>query len=80
MGVYDLKSKPQTGEAGNSLKHKFHGGSPMSLKENRSATMGAFLQTRDSLQKMFPNRRVNLFESQSDLLNEDLIKPDSDLI
>ena len=80
MGVYDLKSKPQTGEAGNSLKHKFHGGSPLSLKENHSATMGAYLKTKDSLQKMFPNRRVNLFENESDLLNENHIKPDSDLI
>lgn len=80
MGVYDLKSKPQTGEAGNTLRHKFHGGSPMSLKENHSPTMGAFLKNKESLQKMFPNRRVNLFESQSDLLNEDHIKPDSDLI
>jgi hypothetical protein len=80
MGIYDLKSKPQTGEAGNTLRNKFHGGSPLSLKENHSPTMGAFLKNKESLQKMFPNRRVNLFESQSDLLNEDQIKPDSDLI
>lgn len=80
MGIYDLKSKPQTGESGNTLRHKFHGGSPLSLKENHSPTMGAFLKNKESLQKMFPNRRVNLFESQSDLLNEDHIKPDSDLI
>jgi hypothetical protein len=80
MGVYDLKSKPHTGEGGNSLKHKFHGGSPLSLKESHSPTMGAFLKNKESLQRMFPNRRVNLFENQSDLLNEDHIKPDSDLI
>lgn len=80
LGTYDLKSKPQTGEAGNTLRNKFHGGSPLSLKENHSPTMGAFLKNKESLQKMFPNRRVNLFESQSDLLNEDHIKPDSDLI
>ena len=80
LGVYDLKSKPQTGESGNSLKNKFHGGSPLSLKENHSVTTSAYLKNKESLQKMFPNRRVNLFENESDLLNEDRIKPDSDLI
>lgn len=80
LGVYDLKSKPNTGEGGNSLKNKFHGGSPLSLKENHSVTTSAYLKNKESLQKMFPNKRVNLFENQSDLLNEDRIKPDSDLI
>ncbi len=77
MGTYDLKSKSNSGENGSSLKHKFHGGSPMSLKEDYSRTKTSFLQNKESL-KAF--RRVNLYEEPSQLLNEDLIKPDSDLI
>lgn len=80
MGVYDLKSKPQSGEAGSSLKNKFHGGSPLALKENHSAATSAYLRNKESLKKMFPDRKVNLFENQSDLLDENRIKPDSDLI
>ena len=79
MGVYDLKSKPQTGEAGSSLKNKFHGGSPLALKEH-STTSVAFLQNRESLKKLFNGKRVNLYPEESQLLNEDRIKPDSDLI
>ena len=79
LGVYDLKSKPHTGENGNSLKHKFHGGNPMSLKESHGATTAAFLQNRNSLKNMF-NKRVNLYGEESELLNENRIKPDSDLI
>ena len=77
MGVYDLKSKAGGGENSSSLKHKFHGGSPMSLKEDYSRTKASFLQNRESL-KAF--KRVNLYEEPSQLLNEDLIKPDSDLV
>jgi hypothetical protein len=77
MGTYDLKSKSNSGENGSSLKHKFHGGSPMSLKEDYTRTKTSFLQNRESL-KAF--KRVNLYEEPSQLLNEDLIKPDSDLI
>lgn len=77
MGVYDLKSKAGGGENSSSLKHKFHGGSPMSLKEDYTRTKASFLQNRESL-KAF--KRVNLYEEPSQLLNEDLIKPDSDLI
>ena len=89
MGVYDLKSKPQTGEAGNTLKNKFHGGSPLALKETnektmlkeeRNRTMSSFLQNKESLKKLFNGKRVNLYEEPSQLLNEDRIRPDSDLI
>ena len=80
MGVYDLKSKPLSGEGGNSLRHKFHGGSPLSLKEGYTTTTATFLQTKESLKKLFDGKRVNLYEEPSQLLNEDRIKPDSDLI
>jgi hypothetical protein len=88
MGVYDLKSKPQTGEAGNSLKNKFHGGSPLALKETNEKTMlkedytrttAAYQQNKSALEA-FKKKRVNLYEEPSQLLNEDLIRPDSDLI
>ena len=77
MGVYDLKSKPRTGEDGDTLKNKFHGGNPLSLKEDYSRTKTSYLQNKESL-KAF--KRVNLYEEPSQLLNEDRIKPDSDLI
>jgi hypothetical protein len=79
MGIYDLKSKPNTGEDGNTLKNKFHGKSPLSLKENHGVTTAAYLKNKSSLEKMFPKRKVALFEAQSDLLNEDLIKPDTEI-
>lgn len=78
MGVYDLKSKPHTGENGSTLKNKFHGGSPLSLTERTNPTMASFLQNRESLKKMFGAKRVNLYEEKSDLLNEDRIRPDAD--
>jgi hypothetical protein len=79
LGVYDLKSKPRSGESGNSLKNKFHGGSPLSLKEGYSATTATYLKNKSSLAD-FGKKRVNLYQEESQLLNEDRIKPDSDLI
>jgi hypothetical protein len=88
MGIYDLKSKPQTGEAGNTLKNKFHGGSPLALKETNEKTVlkedytrttAAYQQNKSALEA-FKKKRVNLYEEPSQLLNEDLIRPDSDLI
>ena len=79
MGVYDLKSKPQSGEAGNSLKHKFHGGNALSLKEDYTRTTAAYQQNKSTLES-FKKKRVNLYDEPSQLLNEDRIKPDSDLI
>ena len=77
MGTYELKSKPHTGEDGNTLKHKFHGGSPMALKEDYSRTKASFMQNKESLKAW---KRVNLYPEESQLLNENRIKPDSDLI
>jgi hypothetical protein len=77
MGVYDLKSKPTSGESGNSLRNKFHGGSPLALKEGYNATTAAYLKNKESLKAL---KRVNLYQEPSQLLNEDRIKPDSDLI
>jgi hypothetical protein len=79
MGTYDLKSKPQSGEAGNSLRHKFHGGSALSLKEDYTRTTAAYQQNKSALEA-FKKKRVNLYDEPSQLLNEDRIKPDSDLI
>jgi hypothetical protein len=79
LGVYDMKNKPKTGESGDSLKHKFHGGSPMALKEDYTRTTAAYLQNKSALES-FKKKRVNLYRETSQLLNEDLIKPDSDLI
>jgi len=71
MGVYDLKSKPNTGE--DNLKTKYKGGSPLSLKEQVSATTAAYLTNKKALEDL--GRRVNLYK-ESDLLNENQIKPD----
>jgi hypothetical protein len=75
MGVYDLKSKPNTGE--DSLKVKYKGGGPMSLKEGYSATTSTYLKNKGIFKDL--GKRVNLYK-ESDLLNENQIKPDSDLI
>ena len=50
------------------------------LKEERNRTMSSFLQNKESLKKLFNGKRVNLYEEPSQLLNEDHIRPDSDLI
>ena len=71
MGVYDLKSKPTTGE--DSLKVKYKGNSPLSLKESKGATIAAYLRNKSTLEDF--SRRINLYK-QSDLLNENQIKPD----
>ena len=71
MGVYDLKSKPTTGE--DSLKVKYKGNSPLSLKESKGATTAAYLRNKSTLEDF--SRRINLYK-QSDLLNENQIKPD----
>jgi hypothetical protein len=80
MGVYDLKSKPNTGEDG--MKAKFTGGNPMSLKENKSTAVAAYLTNKAALEAYKKNKRVNIYENDktSELLDESRIKPDSDLI
>ncbi len=72
MGVYDLKSKPTTGE--DSLKIKYKGDSPLSLKEN-TTTKAAFLKNKKSLEDW--GRKVNLYK-ESELLNENQIRKDLD--
>ena len=61
------------------LKHKFHGGSALSLKEDYTRTTAAYQQNKSALEA-FKKKRVNLYDEPSQLLNEDRIKPDSDLI
>lgn len=80
MGVYDLKSKPNSGEDG--LKTKFLGGNPMSLKESRSTTVAAYLTNKTALEAYKKAKRVNIYEAEntSQLLDESRIKPDSDLV
>lgn len=80
MGVYDLKSKPTSGEDG--LKTKFLGGNPMSLKENKNTTVAAYLTNKAALEAYKRDKRVNIYETESfkDLLDESRIKPDSDLV
>jgi len=80
MGVYDLKSKPNTGE--DSLKAKFTGGNPMSLKEGRSTTVASYLTNKAALESYKKKNRVNIYENEknSELLDESRIRPDSDLI
>lgn len=80
MGVYDLKSKPNTGEDG--LKAKFTGGNPMSLKENRTTAVASYLTNKAALEAFKKHKRVNIYENDktSELLDESRIRPDSDLI
>jgi len=75
MGVYDLKSKPTSGENSNSLKTKFHGGSPLSLKENYSNTVATYLKNKSALEQ-FGKKRVNIYNEESQLLNENQIRRD----
>lgn len=72
MGVYDLKSKPTTGE--DSLKIKYKGDSPLSLKEN-TLTKATYLKNKTVLEAL--GRKVNLYK-ESELLSESNIKPDSE--
>jgi len=80
MGVYDLKSKPGSGE--DSLKVKFTGGSPLSLRENKNTTVAAYLTNKAALESFKKIKRVNIYENDktSELLDESRIRPDSDLI
>jgi hypothetical protein len=75
MGVYDLKSKPTSGENSNSLRTKFHGGSPLSLKEGYNNTVAAYLKNKSTLEQ-FGKKRVNIYNEESQLLNEDQIRRD----
>jgi hypothetical protein len=64
------------------MKAKFTGGNPMSLKENKSTAVAAYLTNKAALEAYKKNKRVNIYENDktSELLDESRIKPDSDLI
>lgn len=72
MGVYDLKAKPTTGE--DSLKIKYKGDSPLSLKEN-TTTKATYLRNKSVLEEL--GRKVHLYK-ESELLSERNIRPDSE--
>lgn len=80
MGVYDLKSKSNSGEEG--LKAKFTGGSPLSLREGKNTTVATYLTNKTALESFKKKNRVNIYEDDktSQLLDESRIRPDSDLI
>jgi Bacteriophage T4-like portal protein (Gp20) len=82
MGVYDLKSKPNSGEDAGGLRSKFTGGSPLSLRENKHTTVASYLTNKAALESYKKNKRVNIYENDktSELLDESRIRPDSDLI
>jgi len=72
IGRYGMKSNAETGE--DSLKPKYKGG-PMSFE----STMAVYLKNKESLEKMFPGKKVSLFEEKSEessLLDERNIKED----
>ena len=73
MGVYDLKSKPKSGE--DALKVKYQGGSPLAM-ENTTATRAVYYKNKQLLEQ-FGKRNIDLFK-QSNLLNEDQLRPDSE--
>jgi hypothetical protein len=70
LGSYDLKSNAETGE--DSFKPKFKGG-PLNL-ENINSTKAAFFQHKDSLAKMFPSKKVTLFEQSTTLDESNIIE------
>ena len=72
MGVYDLKAKSNSGEDG--LKAKYKGHTVGSLNEQSTPTVSAYLRNKSTLED-YGKRRVNLYK-ESDLLNENQIKPD----
>jgi hypothetical protein len=70
MGTYDIKAKPKSGE--NSLKVKYQGGSPLALEN--TTTRAAYYKNK-ALLEQFGKRNTELYK-ESDLLNENQIKPD----
>ena len=71
MGTYDLKAKPKAGE--DSLKVKYQGGSPLAL-ERASMTQAVYYKNKQLLESL-GKRKVDLY-NESDLLNENQIRPD----
>jgi len=70
MGVYDLKAKPNSGE--DALKVKYQGGSPLALENAR--TKAVYFNNKVMLEQM-GKRKIDLYK-QSELLNEDQLRPD----
>jgi hypothetical protein len=70
LGSYDLKANAETGE--DSFKPKFKGG-PLNL-ENINSTKAAFFQHKDSLAKMFPSKKISLFEQSTTLDESNIIE------
>jgi len=70
MGVYDLKAKPNSGE--DALKVKYQGGSPLALENAK--TKAVYYNNKIMLEQM-GKRKIDLYK-QSELLNEDQLRPD----
>jgi hypothetical protein len=63
------------GEEPKGFKTAYKGGSPLALENTN--TQAIYFQMEKSLKNMFPNKKINLFEEESNLLNEDnLLKED----
>jgi hypothetical protein len=72
LGTYDMKSNAETGEDKRGFQFK---GGPLSME----SAMNVFLRNKKSLEKM--NRKADrsiLLYEESDILNENNIKPDSE--
>jgi hypothetical protein len=74
IGRYGMKSNAERGE--DSFRKSEYKGGPLSFE----STKAVYLQNKESLGKIFSNRKVNLFEGETDktgLLDERNIKEDS---
>lgn len=74
IGRYGMKSNAERGE--DSFRKSEYKGGPLSFE----STKAVYLQNKESLGKIFSNRKINLFEGETDktgLLDERNIKEDS---
>jgi hypothetical protein len=63
------------GEEPKGFKTSYKGGSPLALENTN--TQAIYFQMEKSLKNMFPKKKINLFEEESNLLNENnLLKED----
>ena len=72
LGRDEYNQASQTGE--NSLKTKYQGNSSLNLQEKQNRTKAEYYKNKTLLEQ-FGKRNIDLYK-QSDLLNEDQIKPD----
>ena len=63
------------GEEPKGFKTAYKGGSPLALENTHTQII--YNQMGNTLQNLFPKRKINLFESESDLLNENNLKEDN---